>query len=276
MQEIYWKKLTQSKYALCYFDANFSRCVKIDRFIKIFCAVASSAAIAAWAAWQNLSFWWGLIIVISQVVTAVNEVLPYKKRIKELSDLISELTPIYNNMERSWHDVANGSLTEEEINDSAAKEDNQTKSANENAENEDSATKESDTDELTAVKEELKQLKDSYLRKVAEFENYKKRTLKEKTELILNGSEKTIVAILPVLDDFERAMADKSDDPKVIKEGMQLIFNKFNNINNRILILSITNNNFLNTSINNHSFTKSTWSSFKNITTIFIINTNHI
>lgn len=120
--------------------------------------------------------------------------------------------------------------TEEEINDSAAKEDNQTKSANENAENEDSATKESDTDELTTVKEELKQLKDSYLRKVAEFENYKKRTLKEKTELILNGSEKTIVAILPVLDDFERAMADKSDDPKVIKEGMQLIFNKFNKI----------------------------------------------
>lgn len=120
--------------------------------------------------------------------------------------------------------------TEEEINDSAAKEDNQTKSANENAESEDSAKKESDTDELTTVKEELKQLKDSYLRKVAEFENYKKRTLKEKTELILNGSEKTVVAILPVLDDFERAMADKSDDPKVIKEGMQLIFNKFNKI----------------------------------------------
>lgn len=120
--------------------------------------------------------------------------------------------------------------TEEEINDSAAKEDNQTKSVNDNEENEDSATKESDTEELTAVKEELKQLKDSYLRKVAEFENYKKRTLKEKTELILNGSEKTIVAILPVLDDFERAMADKSDDPKVIKEGMQLIFNKFNKI----------------------------------------------
>lgn len=70
--------------------------------------------------------------------------------------------------------------TEEEINDSAAKEDNQTKSANENAENEDSATKESDTDELTAVKEELKQLKDSYLRKVAEFENYKKRNSERK------------------------------------------------------------------------------------------------
>ena len=55
--------------------------------------------------------------MISQVVIAVNEVLPYKKRIKELSDLRSELTPIYNSMEKSWHDVANGSLTEDEINE---------------------------------------------------------------------------------------------------------------------------------------------------------------
>lgn len=117
MQKIYWNKLTQRKYALCYFNAHFSRCVKIDRSIKIFCAIASSSAIAAWVAWQNLNFWWGLIIVTSQVVTAVNEILPYKKRIQELSDLRSELTPIYNNMEKSWHDVANGSLTEDEINE---------------------------------------------------------------------------------------------------------------------------------------------------------------
>lgn len=117
MQETYWKKLTQNKYALYYFDAHFFRCIKIDRSIKIFCAIASSTAIAAWATWQKLSFLWGLIIVISQVVTAVNEVLPYKKRIKDLSDLRSELTPIYNNMEKSWHDVANGSLTEDEINE---------------------------------------------------------------------------------------------------------------------------------------------------------------
>ena len=52
---------------------------------------------------------------------------------------------------------------------------------------------------------ELDELNDRYKRVLAEFENYKKRTLKEKTELILNGSEKTITAILPVLDDFERA-----------------------------------------------------------------------
>ena len=55
----------------------------------------------------------------------------------------------------------------------------------------------------------------------------KKRTLKEKAELILNGSEKTVSAILPVLDDFERALADKSDDPKAIREGVQMIYNKF-------------------------------------------------
>ena len=70
-------------------------------------------------------------------------------------------------------------------------------------------------------------MKDQLLRTIAEFDNYKKRTIKEKAELILNGSEKTVTAILPVLDDFERAMADHTDDPTAIKEGMELIFKKF-------------------------------------------------
>ena len=80
---------------------------------------------------------------------------------------------------------------------------------------------------LEKAEEQIKVLTDKYLRSVAEFENYRKRTLKEKAELILNGSEKTITAILPVLDDFERAIANQSDDPQVIKEGMELIFHKF-------------------------------------------------
>ena len=63
-------------------------------------------------------------------------------------------------------------------------------------------------DPLTAAKEEIEQLKDKYLRSVAEFDNYRKRTLKEKAELILNGSEKAIQAILPVIDDMERAIAN--------------------------------------------------------------------
>lgn len=80
---------------------------------------------------------------------------------------------------------------------------------------------------LEEAEKQIEELKDKYLRSVAEFDNYKKRTLKEKAELILNGGAKTIAAILPVLDDFERALADKSEDPKAIREGINNIFNKF-------------------------------------------------
>ena len=97
------------------------------------------------------------------------------------------------------------------------------KEAEETAEDEKNEKK----DKLTEAKQQIEELKDKYLRTVAEFDNYKKRTLKEKAELILNGGAKTIATILPVLDDFERAIADKSDDPKAIKEGIQNIFNKF-------------------------------------------------
>lgn len=83
-------------------------------------------------------------------------------------------------------------------------------------------------DPLAKAEQEVETLKKQLIYKTAEFENYRKRTLKEKAELILNGGEKTIAAILPILDDFERAIADKSEDPKVIKEGVQMIFNKFN------------------------------------------------
>ena len=60
---------------------------------------------------------------------------------------------------------------------------------------------------LEKAEEEIAVLKDKYLRSVAEFDNYRKRTLKEKTELILNGSEKAVTSILPILDDMERALA---------------------------------------------------------------------
>lgn len=86
---------------------------------------------------------------------------------------------------------------------------------------------EKELDPLVAAQNEAEQWKDKYIRLVAEFENYKKRTLKEKSELILNGSEKTVAAILPILDDFERATADKTEDPQAIKEGYELIYKKF-------------------------------------------------
>lgn len=80
---------------------------------------------------------------------------------------------------------------------------------------------------LEKAEEEIAQLKDQYLRARAEFENYRKRTIKEKADLILNGGEKTITAILPVLDDFERALTNETEDAQTIKEGMELIYHKF-------------------------------------------------
>lgn len=87
-------------------------------------------------------------------------------------------------------------------------------------------------DPLQKAQEELESLKDKYLRTVAEFDNYRKRSLKEKTELVLNGGEKTITAILPVLDDMERAVAnaDKADSVKAVEEGWELIFKKLRSI----------------------------------------------
>ena len=93
-------------------------------------------------------------------------------------------------------------------------------------------TEEKETDPLEAALNEIAQLKDKYLRSVAELDNYRKRTLKEKAELILNGSEKAVQAILPIIDDMERALAnsEKTEDAEVLKEGMKLIYQKTNKI----------------------------------------------
>lgn len=82
-------------------------------------------------------------------------------------------------------------------------------------------------DPLEEAQSQIAALKDQLLRTIAEFENYKKRTIKEKMELIQNGGAKTVAAILPILDDFERAVADESEDAAAIKEGTRMIFNKF-------------------------------------------------
>ena len=87
-------------------------------------------------------------------------------------------------------------------------------------------------DPLEAAKEKIEELNDKYLRKVAEFDNYRKRTMKEKAELILNGGERTITKILPVIDDMERAIENgkKTEDVETLREGMDLIYKKFMNI----------------------------------------------
>lgn len=111
-------------------------------------------------------------------------------------------------------------LNEEAMNDETA----QNETFDDNVETDSDKETEGETKEEVNEAEEWK---DKYIRLFAEFENYKKRTLKEKTELILNGGEKTITAILPILDDFERAIADNTEDVAAIKEGFDLIFKKF-------------------------------------------------
>lgn len=120
-----------------------------------------------------------------------------------------------------------GEELEKNYDESTMNEENtQTEDNNEKDSSEESSSEEK-TDPIAAVQSEAEAWKDKYIRLVAEFDNYKKRTLKEKSELILNGSEKTISSILPILDDFERALSDKTEDPVAIKEGFELIFKKF-------------------------------------------------
>lgn len=92
--------------------------------------------------------------------------------------------------------------------------------------------KTSKEDELKKMLEEAdvkyKELNDRFLRLYSEFDNYKKRTNKEKLDLLSTASEKVIVNLLPVIDDYERAIAanEKSEDVAAIKEGFVLIYNK--------------------------------------------------
>lgn len=126
---------------------------------------------------------------------------------------------IEKNIEINDENVDKNVVSEENTENASAKADNSA----------DEMTAEPTIEEqLEAAKKEVEQYKDKYLRAVAEFDNYRKRTLKEKAELLLNGSEKAVCSFLPILDDFERAIADKTEDVNAIKEGMQIIFNKFN------------------------------------------------
>ena len=122
---------------------------------------------------------------------------------------------------------------EEVAEETAQTEDNQQEEA---AQEEAPAAEQTIEEQLAGMLEEAQQMvreeKDKYLRLSAEFDNYRKRTLKEKAELIKNGGEKTLTAILPVLDDFERALKnmETSEETKAMKEGVELIFSKFQKI----------------------------------------------
>lgn len=74
------------------------------------------------------------------------------------------------------------------------------------------------------IDKKFEDLNDSYLRLHAEYDNYRKRTMKEKADIIKTGNEKAILGVLPIIDDFERALPNISDDAR---QGVELIYNKF-------------------------------------------------
>ena len=115
------------------------------------------------------------------------------------------------------------------VDDATNLQEEQVNAADENAAS-DNVTDECDGQgELEELKKKYNELNDSHLRLMAEFDNYRKRTMKEKAELILNGGEKSISSILPIVDDFERALKnmETATDVAAVKEGVELIYNKF-------------------------------------------------
>ena len=121
-------------------------------------------------------------------------------------------------------------LSEEATNKAKAEDNQQTEKTDKSSastDKQDEKEKENKLSPLEQLQQENEKLKDQLLRTIAEFDNFRKRTTKEKSDLILNGGKKTVTAILPVLDDFERALEDGSTDGEAVKAGMQMIFNKF-------------------------------------------------
>lgn len=97
---------------------------------------------------------------------------------------------------------------------------------------EEKLSEEPEESEVEKLQAELQEAKDKYLRLYSEFENFRRRTAREKLDLIKTASEGLMVALLPVMDDFQRAQKalEESEDHKASKEGFDLIYNKFKNI----------------------------------------------
>ena len=151
---------------------------------------------------------------------------------------IEEQTDCQNNVADMNEEVTENAAADATDNSGDEAEAEIPENAEEKVESGDESNNSSDSNEsdekspLEKAQEQIDELKDKYLRSVAEFDNYRKRTLKEKAELILNGSEKAVGAVLPILDDMERAIAngEKTDDPQVLREGISLIYAKFQKV----------------------------------------------
>ncbi|QKX17751.1 hypothetical protein [Microbulbifer sp. YPW1] len=116
-QQKYWSLIRELKTHVIYLHNYAARSEWWDKAINILLAITSSSSIAAWAIWQEYQLLWAVIIALSQVVTAIKPFLPFKQRLKPISDLNDQIQDISLDCERHWFSVAEGELTEKEIHD---------------------------------------------------------------------------------------------------------------------------------------------------------------
>lgn len=133
-----------------------------------------------------------------------------------------------NNQKSKAEELQNDKVQQPE-NENVGQQQNGEQNESEKKEDKELTPEEKLSKELEKAQHTIEEQKDKYLRLSAEFDNFRKRTMKEKSELIKNGGEKAINAVLPVLDDMERALQnmEKADDVKAIYEGVNLIYQKF-------------------------------------------------
>ena len=115
-QERYWQELYDLKVHTTYLEIYLLKTEKIDKIINAFLAVTSSASIAGWIIWKEYQFVWASIIVLSQLITAIKSFLPYSERIKSISKILKEMELLSIEYEEKWFYIAEGHMTEEEIN----------------------------------------------------------------------------------------------------------------------------------------------------------------
>lgn len=115
-QQRYWKELFQLIVHVNYLEIYLEKSEFKDKAINIFLAITSNSSICGWIIWQTYSWLWAGIIAVSQLITAIKTFLPYKDRLKMVSSLLHEVDELLLYCEMKWFDVAEGKLTEEEIN----------------------------------------------------------------------------------------------------------------------------------------------------------------
>ncbi len=148
------------------------------------------------------------------------------------------------NIEKEFENQENANAAETDSESNSEQNQEQTVEQNEA----ESAENQSKQDELSVDSKELEELKDKHLRLQAEFENYRRRTLKEKADLISTAGEKVLVNLLPVIDDLDRALEStaSAQDVNAVREGLELIVNKFQNFlkNNGVAEIEAKNQDF--------------------------------